>query len=84
MAVVMEALDCGFLNRAAHPFDLAIGPGMAGPGPRGFNTAGFADHVESHRPRMADVPVAGLLSELDDVVGQYGVDVVGNTASSMC
>lgn len=32
MAVVVEALYSGFLDRAVHPFDLSVDPGMAGSG----------------------------------------------------
>jgi len=37
-----------------------------------------ADHVEAHGPRIDCVPVAGLLSELDAIVGENGVYFVRN------
>ena len=36
----------------------------------------LADHVEAHLARPGGVPVAGLLGELDAIVGQYGVDLI--------
>jgi hypothetical protein len=37
----------------------------------------LSDHVEGHRSRLDGVAVAGLLGELDAVVGQDGVQPVG-------
>lgn len=78
VAVVVEALDGCLLDRAVHPLDLAVGPRMVRLGQPVFDPVRLADHVEAHRPGADGVPVAGLLGELDAVVGQYGVDLVGH------
>ena len=83
MAVVMEALDGRVLDRAVHPFDLAIGPWMVGFGQPVLDPVGLADHVKAHRPGVNGLPVPRLLCELDAIVGENGMDLVG-TASSIC
>lgn len=32
MVVVVEAMDCGFLDGSVHAFDLPVGPGVIGLG----------------------------------------------------
>ncbi len=39
-----------------------------------LDPVGFADHVETTRPGIDGVAVPGLLSELDAVIGENGVD----------
>ena len=78
MAVVMEALDGRVLDGSVHPFDLAIGPGMVGLGQPVLNPVCLTNHVEAHRPGIDGVPVPWLLRELDAVVGENGMDLVGH------
>lgn len=42
-----------------------------------LNPVGLADHVEAHGPGVDGVPVPGLLGELDAVVSENGVDLIG-------
>jgi hypothetical protein len=83
VAVVMQALDGGLVDRAVHPFDLAIGPWMVGFGQPVLDPVGLADHVEARLPGIDGIPVPRLLCELDAVIGENGMDLVG-TASSIC
>lgn len=83
MIVVMEAFDGCVLDRAVHPLDLAVGPGMVRLGEAMLDVVGLADHVEAHLPREGGVPVAGLICELDAVVGEDRVDPVGNGFEQM-
>ncbi len=48
MAVIMKAFDSCFLDRAVHPLDLAIGPGVIGLCQAMLDPVGLADHVETH------------------------------------
>ena len=41
-----------------------------------FNAICRADRVEPHGPLRSGVPIVGLLTKLDAVVGQYCVDLV--------
>lgn len=50
MAVVVEALHGGFLDRAVHALDLSIGPGMVGFGQSVLSPVCLTDHVKAHRP----------------------------------
>ena len=65
------------LDRAVHPFNVAVGPRMIWLGEAMLNAVCFADHVEPHWPRLDCVPVSGSLCELDAVVCQYRVDFLG-------
>ena len=78
MAVVMEALDGCVLDRAVHALDLPVGPGMVGLCQPMLDLVGLTDHVEVHRPGIDGVPVAGLLGELDSIIGENGVDLIGH------
>ena len=79
MAVVMKPFDRRVLDGAVHPFDLAVGPWMVGLGQPVLDAVGLADHVEAHWPGVDAVSVLGLLRELDSVVGQDGVDLIGHS-----
>lgn len=78
--VVVVALDGGVFNGAVHPLDLAIGPGMFDFGQPVLNAILPAPHVEHvrHVARCWSIGVAGREGELDAVVGQNGVDFIGN------
>lgn len=78
VTVVVEAFDGGVLDCPVHPLDLAVGPGMVGLGEAVLDPVRLADRVETHLPGIDGVPVPGLLSELDAVIGQDRVDPVGN------
>ena len=73
----MEALDGGLLDRAVHPFDLAIGPWMVGFGQPVLDPVGLADHIKAHRPGVDGISVPRLLCKLDAVVGNV-MDLVGH------
>lgn len=78
VAVVVIAFDSGVLDRAVHPFDLPIRPGMVDLGEAMFD----AVLPTVHREHVADVArrrtvgVAWREAELDAVVGQIRVDPV--------
>lgn len=78
MAVVVEPFHSRVLDRAIHPLDLAVGPRVVGLGQSVLDAVGLADHVEAHRPGIDGVAVPRLLGELDAIVGQYGVDLIGH------
>jgi hypothetical protein len=75
----VEALDGCVLDRAVHLLDQAIRPRMVRLGQLVLDPVGFADHVEAHWPRVDGVQVARLLGELDVIVGQDGVDLIGHS-----
>ncbi len=72
----MEALDSGILDRAVHPLDLAVGPGMVRLCQAVLDPVGVADHVEAHGPGEDRIPVPRLLSELDAVVSEDHMDLI--------
>jgi len=76
MALVVEAFDGRFLNRAVHPLDLTVGPGMVQLRKPVLDVIRFADHVKAHLTRPGGVRVARLLGKLDAVVGQDRMDPV--------
>jgi hypothetical protein len=73
----MEALNGRVLDRAVHPLDLAVRPRMVRLGQPVLDAVGLADHVEAHGPGGDGVPVPRLLGELDAVVCENGVDLMG-------
>ena len=76
VSVVVEAPDGRVLDHEVHQLELAVGPRVVGFGQSVLDPVRLADHVEAHWPGVNGVPVAGLLYELDAVVGQYGMDLV--------
>ena len=78
VAVVVKALDGCFLDSAVHSLDLAVGPRVVGLGEPMLDPVGFADHVEAHWPGIDGVPVSGLLCELNTVIGENGMDLIGH------
>jgi len=76
MALVIEAFDRRLLDRAVHPLDLTVGPGVVRFGKSMLDVVRVADHVEAHLTRPGGVTVAWLLCELDAIVGQDRVDPV--------
>ena len=73
--IVVEAFDGCVLDSAVHPLDLSVGPGMIGLGEPVLDTVFSADAVEDVLQSVA-VPLA--IGELYAVVGERGVDGVGN------
>ena len=74
VGVVVEALDCGLLDGAVHPLDLAVGPRMLGLSQAMIDIVAGAGHVEGVSPER-------LLSfdhgfEVGAVVRQNGVNLV--------
>src|SRR5690606_10753547 len=69
-----------FLDGAVHTLDLAIGPRMIGFGEPVFDAVLAADAIEHVRTvaRGWAIAVPRCMAELDAVVGQHGVDVVGH------
>ena len=80
VAVVMVSFDGGFLDGPVHPFDLAVGPGMLHFGKPVLDAVLTAAHVEHvrHVASGRAVGVARREGELDAVVRQDGVDLVGD------
>jgi len=79
----MEALDGCFLDRPVHPFNLTVRPGMIGFCQTMFDPVGFADHVKAHGTRPGRIAITGLVSELDPIVGQNGMDPIRNDAQEI-
>lgn len=81
IAVFVEIpFDGGFLDRAVHAFDLAIGPRMVWFGQTMLDLVGVTDHVEAMHAELGRpaIPVSRLVGELDSIIGQADVDLVGN------
>lgn len=88
---VIEAFYRCVFDRAVHPLDLAIARENSPPDcflilatPRVvwlreavLDTVGLADHVEAHGPGRDGVAIPRLLGELNAVVGENGVDLIG-------
>ena len=83
MTIVMEALDGCFPYRSVHPFNLTVCPWMIGFRQTMFDPVDFADHVEAHGTRPGRIAITGLVSELDPIVGQDGVDPARDDAQEM-
>ena len=77
MIIVMEAFDGRVLDRAVHPFGLAIGPRVVWLCEAVLDIVGLADHVEAHGPGRDGAAISRLLGELNAVVGEDGVDLIG-------
>ncbi len=80
---VVEALYSRVLDCSFHSLDLTIGPRVVGLGQAVLYPAGFADHVETHWPGIDGVAVPGLLCELNAVICENGVDLVGHGLKQM-
>ena len=73
MVIAVIPLEC-----SVHSLDLTFSPCMVGFGQPMLNPVRVKDHVKAHRSRICCVYVSGLLGELDAIVGEDGVDVIGN------
>ena len=80
MAVIMKALDGRFFDGPVHPLDLPVGPGMVDLGEPMLDVVLATAHLEHVGGESGgwSVGVAGRQAELDAVVGQDDVDLVGN------
>ena len=80
VTVVVVALYGGFFDGAIHALHLTVGPGMVGLGEAMMNVMTMADPVEGMSTQPSGWPLAilGQVSELDAVVGEHGVDAIGN------
>jgi hypothetical protein len=80
VAVVVIALDGGFLDGPVHAFDLAVGPRMLDFGKPMLDAVLAAAHVKhmGHVPGRWAIRVARRKRELNAVVGEHGVNFVRN------
>lgn len=80
MAVVVVTLHGGFLDGSVHALDLAVGPGVIGFGQTMFDSTAKTDAVEGMTTEASrwSSAVPGQVGELNTVVGQHGVDAIGN------
>src|SRR6516164_2244687 len=78
---IMVALNGGFLEGSVHPLDLAVGPGMVGLGQPVLDVICITKHVEhvDAPPSRGPEPVRRQVCELDAIVGEHGVDLVGDS-----
>ena len=74
---VMVTLDGGVLDRSVHQLDLAVCPRVVGFRKAMLDPIRFADHVEAHGAGIDGVPISRLLCELNAIIGQNSVDLVG-------
>ena len=92
VAVVVEAFDGGVFDRAVHPLNLTVRPGMARLRETVLDVEVGAGTLEgvaaeqhllgAHRSDLLRRPrVAGRLGEMRAVIGEHGVDLVGNGGS---
>ena len=81
MSIVMVALDSRFLDRPVHALDLAVCPWMLDLGQPMFDAIFPAAHIEHMRraPCRRAVRVARWEGELDPIVGENCVDLVGDS-----
>jgi len=70
----MKAFDGGFLDRAIHSLNLAVRPRMPHLREAVFDPVLAANAVEDVRE---GVRIQGAVGELNAVVGQHGVDLIG-------
>ena len=76
MIVIVIPFDGGVLDRAVHPFDLAVGPRVVRLRQSVVYPIGIANHVEAHGPGIGRIPVARRLCELDAIIGEDRVDAI--------
>ena len=71
----MKAFNRGLFQRAVHPFDLAVGPGMGRLREALLNVPLIAELVERMTTYLG---VVGQVTELNIIVGQYFMHPTGN------
>lgn len=80
VAVIVKAFDGGFLDGAVHPLDLAVGPRVLDLGQTVLDAVLAAAHAE-HMLHVAGSRTTGIArqkSELDPIVGENSMDLVGD------
>ena len=78
--VVVIALHSCFFDCSVHAFDLAVGPGMFDFGQPVINAIFLTAHIK-HMGEICcrrAIGIARRIGELDAIVGQDGMDFVGN------
>ncbi len=80
MVVVMEALHDGVFDCSVHPFDLTVGPWVLDFCQPMLDAIFFTSHFEHARDKGCGRPtgVSRRESELYAIIGQDGVDFIGN------
>ncbi len=80
VAVVVVAPDGGFLDGAVHPFDLTIGPRVIGLGEAVLDAVAPAGAIEgvAAPPGGWSLAILWQVGELDAVVGEHDMDLIGN------
>jgi len=75
------SLDGGVLDGAVHPLDLPVGPPVVWLGEPVLDAMLAADLVEAldTQPSGGSIPVAWQAGELDAIVSQDGVQIVGHS-----
>ena len=74
MGLVVILFHRSVFKRAVHAFHLTIGPGMVSFGEAMLDAILLADAIEN---MMEGVLIALTIGELDAVIGEHGVDLVG-------
>src|SRR3954471_7726333 len=80
MSVVVVTIDRCLLERAVHPLHLTIRPGVIGFGQPMFDAMFGTDAVKQQGKSVA---IRWAISKLDAVVGQNGVDFIGNCGNQV-
>lgn len=80
VAVIMIAFDGGLLDGAVHAFDLAIRPRVFNLGQAVLDAILTADTVEDV---VCGIDMALMIGELDAVIGQYGMDGIGEACDQV-
>ena len=86
VGLVMIAAHRGFLQGAVHALDLAVGPGMVRFGEPVLDAvfpAAHIEHVGGVAGRWA-IGVSWRERELDAVIGEHGVDFIGDRFDEGC
>jgi hypothetical protein len=74
MSLIVILFHGGLFERAVHPFDLAIGPGMVGCGQPMVNPMLMTDAIKD---MMKGLDIALPIGKLNTVIGEHRVDLVG-------
>lgn len=73
-----KAFDGRVFDRGGQALDLTVGGWVVRFCEAMFQSVGCAERVEAHWPSVCGGTVLRLLSKLDPIVGQNGVDVIGH------
>src|SRR5579871_275159 len=80
VAVIVEAVNGGLFDGAIHAFDLSVGPRVIGFGQAMIDSMPKANPVKRVPTETSgwSRAILGQISKLDSVVGQHGMDPIGN------